>query len=95
MTEKLEQWFAQMPVVAILRGVLPEQVLEIGEALFRAGIGIIEVPLNSPDPCTSIKILSEGLGDRCVIGAGTVLTEADVVGVAAAGGEIVISPKIY
>ena len=79
MTAKLENWFAQMPVVAILRGVRPEEVLEIGEALFRAGIGIIEVPLNSPDPLTSIQTLAQAMGDRCVIGAGTVLTEADVV----------------
>jgi 2-dehydro-3-deoxyphosphogalactonate aldolase len=93
MSAKLENWFAQMPVVAILRGVRLEEVLEIGEALYRAGIGIIEVPLNSPDPLTSIKTLAQAMGDRCVIGAGTVLTEADVVGVAAAGGEIIVSPN--
>jgi len=93
MTEKLENWFAQMPVVAILRGVQPEEVLDIGEALYSAGIGIIEVPLNSPDPLTSIKRLAQAMGDRCVIGAGTVLTEADVVGVTAAGGEIIVSPN--
>lgn len=93
MTEKLESWFAQMPVVAILRGVRPEEVLDIGEALYSAGIGIIEVPLNSPDPLTSIKTLAQAMGDRCVVGAGTVLTEADVVGVTAAGGEIIVSPN--
>ena len=93
MTEKLENWFAQMPVVAILRGVRPEEVLDIGEALYSAGIGIIEVPLNSPDPLTSIKTLAQAMGDRCVVGAGTVLTEADVVGVTAAGGEIIVSPN--
>jgi len=93
MTEKLENWFAKMPVVAILRGVQPEEVLDIGEALYSAGIGIIEVPLNSPDPLTSIKRLAQAMGDRCVIGAGTVLTEADVVGVTAAGGEIIVSPN--
>lgn len=93
MSAKLENWFSQMPVVAILRGVRPEEVLEIGEALYRAGIGIIEVPLNSPDPLTSIKTLAQAMGDRCVIGAGTVLTEAAVVGVAAAGGEIIVSPN--
>lgn len=93
MTEKLENWFAQMPVVAILRGVRPEEVLEIGEAVYSAGIGIIEVPLNSPDPLTSIKILAQTMGDRCVIGGGTVLTEAGVLGVAAAGGKIIVSPN--
>ena len=93
MTEKLNSWFSQMPVIAILRGVRPEEVVAIGEAVYRAGIGIIEVPLNSPDPFTSITKLAEAMGDRCVIGAGTVLTEADVVAVAAAGGEIAVSPN--
>ena len=93
MNEKLESWFAQMPVVAILRGVRPEQVVAIGEALYKAGIGIIEVPLNSPEPMESIKSLVDALGDHCVIGAGTVLTEADAEGVAAAGGQIAVSPN--
>jgi 2-dehydro-3-deoxyphosphogalactonate aldolase len=93
MTEKLESWFATIPVIAILRGVRPEEVVGIGEAVYKAGIGIIEVPLNSPDPLASIKNLAQALGDRCVIGAGTVLTEADVVAVAAAGGEIIVSPN--
>ena len=93
MTEKFESWFKRMPVVAILRGVRPEEVLEIAEALYQAGIGIIEVPLNSPDPLVSIAKLSEAMGDRCVIGAGTVLTVADVEGVASAGGEITVTPN--
>lgn len=93
MTEKLEAWFTQMPVVAILRGVRPEEVGAIGESLYRAGIGIIEVPLNSPEPLASIEKLAEALGDRCVIGAGTVLTEADAERVAAVGGQIAVSPN--
>ncbi len=93
MNEKLKNWFAQMPVVAILRGVRPEQVVAIGEALCSAGIGIIEVPLNSPEPLESIKNLADALGDRSVIGAGTVLTEADAEAVAAAGGQIAVSPN--
>ena len=93
MKEKLDSWFAQMPVIAILRGVRSEEVVDIGEALHRAGIGIIEVPLNSPEPFNSIANLAQAMGDRCVIGAGTVLTGADVVGVAAAGGEIAVSPN--
>ena len=93
MNEKLENWFAKMPVVAILRGVRPEEVVAIGESLYQAGIGIIEVPLNSPEPLASIQNLADALGDRCVIGAGTVLTEADAEGVAAAGGEIAVSPN--
>jgi 2-dehydro-3-deoxyphosphogalactonate aldolase len=93
MTDKVDIWFRKMPVVAILRGVRPEEVVDVGESLYRAGIGIIEVPLNSPDPLVSIEKLSKALGDRCVIGAGTVLSEADVEGVAAAGGEIVVTPN--
>ena len=93
MTEKLDKWFAQMPVVAILRGVRPDEVVDIGEALYAAGIGIIEVPLNSPQPLESIKKLTQTLGERCVIGAGTVLTESDVEAVATVGGEITVSPN--
>lgn len=93
MTEKLDSWFDRMPVIAILRGVRPEEVVEIGEAVYQAGIGIIEVPLNSPEPFKSIGKLVHHLGDRCVIGAGTVVTQADVVGVAAAGGKIAVSPN--
>jgi 2-dehydro-3-deoxyphosphogalactonate aldolase len=93
MTEKLNRIFTQMPVIAILRGVDPEQVVQIGEAIYKAGISIIEVPLNSPRPLASIANLVQAMGDRCVIGAGTVLTEADVVEVAAVGGEIAVSPN--
>jgi len=93
MTDKLERWFQQMPVVAILRGVKPEEAIAIGQAVHRAGVGIIEVPLNSPEPLLSIKHLSQVLGDQCVIGAGTVLTVADVEAVADAGGEIIVSPN--
>lgn len=93
MTDKFETCFRHMPLVAILRGVRPEEAVAIGEALYTAGICIIEVPLNSPEPLASIKNLSLALGDRCVIGAGTVLTVDDVLGVAAAGGEIAVSPN--
>jgi len=93
MTDKLERWFEQMPVVAILRGVEPEEAIAIGQAVHRAGIGIIEVPLNSPEPLQSIKNLSQALGNQCVVGAGTVLTVNDVEAVADAGGEIIVSPN--
>jgi 2-dehydro-3-deoxyphosphogalactonate aldolase len=93
MTDKLDNWFIEMPVVAILRGIRPDEVVEVGESLHRAGIGIIEVPLNSPDPFRSIEKLSRSLGDRCVVGAGTVLTVSDVDSVALAGGEVVVSPN--
>ncbi|MEH6518133.1 MAG: 2-dehydro-3-deoxy-6-phosphogalactonate aldolase [Halioglobus sp.] len=93
MNEKLEQWFTRMPVVAILRGVRPDEVVAMGEALYLAGIGIIEVPLNSPDPLESISRLSQAMSSRCVVGAGTVVQLDQVDGVAAAGGEISVTPN--
>ena len=79
-------------IIAILRGILPKEASDIGSALIEAGIDRIEVPLNSPDPLHSIEILSERFGDKALIGAGTVLTTAQVVNVAAAGGRMVVSP---
>jgi len=73
-------------IIAILRGVTPDEVVGIGEALVEAGVTVIEVPLNSPDPMDSIALLAKALGNRAEIGAGTVLTPADVQQVAAAGG---------
>ena len=86
-------YFDRCPLVAIIRGVTPDTVEEIGEALVSAGIAIIEVPLNSPDPLTSIRRLSARMGDRALIGAGTVLTTDDVRDVAQAGGRLVVSPN--
>lgn len=85
--------FAALPLVAILRGVEPHEVAGIGEALVEAGFTLIEVPLNSPDPFASIEILAQALGDRAMIGAGTVLTAGDVARVADAGGRMIISPN--
>ena len=79
-------------IIAILRGVRPEEVLDIGRALVDAGITLIEVPLNSPDPLRSIETLATGLGDSASVGAGTVLSVRDVVAVQAAGGQIIVSP---
>ena len=81
------------PLVAILRGVKPDEVIAIGEALVAAGIEIIEVPLNSPDPLDSIAALAKHFGDRVLIGAGTVLTVEQVGQVARAGGRIIVSPS--
>ncbi len=85
--------FAALPLVAILRGVEPQEVVGIGDALVEAGFTLIEVPLNSPDPYASIEALARTHGDRAMIGAGTVLTTADVDRVADAGGRMVISPN--
>lgn len=80
------------PLVAIIRGVKPDEAAAIGEALVEAGIRIVEVPLNSPDPFASIAILARAIGSEAMVGAGTVLDPADVARVAEAGGELVVSP---
>lgn len=80
-------------LVAILRGLTPPEAPAIGTALIKAGITSIEVPLNSPDPLASIKVLADMFGARAVIGAGTVLTPADVDAVAAVGGTLIVSPN--
>lgn len=86
--------FADMPIVAVLRGITPEEALPIGEALYKAGILIMEVPLNSPDPLTSIARLAQALGDRCAVGAGTVLDSKQAKQVIAAGGRLVVAPNV-
>ena len=85
--------FAKLPLVAILRGLRPNEAVAIGEALVDAGFTLIEVPLNSPDPFASITALSRALAGRAEIGAGTVLDPDDVARVEDAGGTIVISPN--
>lgn len=86
--------FAACPLIAILRGVTPLEIVPIGEALITAGFTLIEVPLNSPDPLDSIAMLARVAGERAMIGAGTVLSEADVEAVADAGGTLIISPNV-
>jgi 2-dehydro-3-deoxyphosphogalactonate aldolase len=93
MNQILQKKFAEMPVIAIIRGVQPHEVIEIGDAIRRAGIGIIEVPLNSPQPFASIEKLATALGDQCVIGCGTLITKNDVARVADAGGKIAVTPN--
>lgn len=82
-----------LPLIAILRGLTPGEAAPIGTALFAAGITTIEVPLNSPDPLTSIRVLKTTLGAAATIGAGTVLAPDQVNEVADAGGEIIVSPN--
>jgi 2-dehydro-3-deoxyphosphogalactonate aldolase len=84
---------AELPLVAILRGVTPARIEGVAAALFDAGIRAIEVPLNSPDPFRSIEILAKTYGERCLTGAGTVLDAANVDRVADAGGKLLVTPN--
>lgn len=88
----LDEAMAETPIVAIVRGVAPDEVVAVGEALHRAGVRVIEVPLNSPEPLVSVARLAAAMGDRAVVGAGTVLTTDAVDGVADARGQVVVSP---
>lgn len=95
MTQDIRDYLGQCPLVGIIRGVPPEEAEEIGAAIFEAGIRIIEVPLNSPDPLASIRRLADRLGDRALIGAGTVLEPDQVAHVQAAGGRLIVSPNTH
>jgi 2-dehydro-3-deoxyphosphogalactonate aldolase len=83
---------ASLPIVAILRGVTPQRIEGVAEAIFAAGIRAIEVPLNSPNPFQSIEILAKRFEGRALTGAGTVLNTADADRVVAAGGKLMVTP---
>lgn len=89
---ELTGWLRQCPLIAILRGVKPDEVLAVADALERQGIGIVEVPLNSPQPMESIARLARACGDRLLIGAGTVMSAAQVAEIAGAGGKLIVTP---
>ena len=82
------------PLVAILRGIRPDEVEAIGDTLVETGFEAIEVPLNSPDPLVSIERLARRHGDRVLVGAGTVLSATDCAAVADAGGRLMVSPNV-
>jgi 2-dehydro-3-deoxyphosphogalactonate aldolase len=81
------------PIVAILRGVRPEEVVDIGAALFEVGVRLIEVPMNSPEPLDSIEALAKSLGDKASVGAGTVLSAEAVTAIAGRGGRLIVTPN--
>ncbi|MFN4019971.1 MAG: 2-dehydro-3-deoxy-6-phosphogalactonate aldolase [Erythrobacter sp.] len=90
MAETIE---GRLPLVAIVRGLEPERAVAVGDVLVDCGFDIIEVPLNSPEPFVSIRALVDALGGRALIGAGTVLTQAQVDELATIGAQLVVSPN--
>ncbi|WP_158932348.1 2-dehydro-3-deoxy-6-phosphogalactonate aldolase [Acidisphaera sp. S103] len=88
----LTGFLARCPLVAILRGIRSDEAIPVTAALEAAGFAIVEVPLNSPDPLVSIAALAREFGNRMLIGAGTVMTEAQVADIAAAGGRLIVTP---
>lgn len=92
MTPTLQSYIADLPLVAVLRGITPEEVPAIGDALVEAGFRVLEVPLNSPRPFDSIALLTRRFGETCLTGAGTVRDPADVARVREAGGRLIVMP---
>src|SRR5262245_54759760 len=83
----------EMPVIAILRGVHPKEGVAIAEVLWAAGVRIVEVPMNSPEPLESVSLLAGAFAGRLVVGAGTVLRRDGIDDVRAAGGHIIVAPN--
>ncbi|QIG53523.1 2-dehydro-3-deoxy-6-phosphogalactonate aldolase [Altererythrobacter sp. BO-6] len=83
----------RLPLVAILRGLEPDRAVEVAEALIEAGFDILEVPLNSPEPLRSIGSIADALGERALVGAGTVLTTQQVDALNDVGARLVVSPN--
>ena len=88
----MREHLATLPLIAILRGITPDEAVPVGLALAEAGFRIIEVPLNSPQPLRSIELLARALGSRCLVGAGTVMSAAQVAAVEQAGGRLIVMP---
>lgn len=92
MRSVLADYLSRLPLVAVLRGITPDEIASVGDALVDAGFAILEVPLNSPRPFESITRLQRRFGDRCLTGAGTVRDVADVARVRDAGGRLIVMP---
>ena len=90
---EFETLMKECPLIAILRGIMPEETEQVCDVLYKNGIRLLEIPLNSPDALKSIAIAVKHTAWRMLVGAGTVLTEKDVRGVHAAGGRFIISPN--
>ena len=92
MTKPFRDHLAELPLVAILRGLRPDDAEAVGTALVEAGFRVVEVPLNSPEPLRSIEILARAMPDGVRVGEGTVLDRQDVDGVRDAGGRLIVMP---
>ena len=88
----LGEYLAPLPLVAVLRGITRDEVDGVASVLVAEGFRILEIPLNSPEPFASIRVLANAHGSTCLVGAGTVLEVADVQGVADAGGRLIVMP---
>jgi len=93
MTDRLQVALAKLPLVAILRGVTPAEAADVAEALLEEDFEFIEIPLNSPEPLKSIAAVRRMAPPRAYVGAGTVLTPAQVEAVAGAGGDLIVTPN--
>jgi 2-dehydro-3-deoxyphosphogalactonate aldolase len=91
-SDPLAGFLDPLPFIAVLRGITPDEIPAVGGALVTSGFRILEVPLNSPRPFDSIRRLAEGFGDRCLVGAGTVVDVEDVSRVRSASGRLVVMP---
>src|SRR5262249_53596321 len=92
MAGDLASFLDPLPLIAVLRGITPEEIPAVGETHVKHGFRAIEVPLNSPRPFDSIRRLSADFDDRCLVGAGTVIDVADVSRVRDAGGRLIVMP---
>lgn len=92
--KNFDEAIAENPLIAILRGLEADRALEVAGVLVDAGFRIIEVPLNSPNPLTSIERIAQKFGDVVVVGAGTVLTEDAVTSVCDVGGQVIVAPNM-
>jgi len=83
---------SRLPFTAILRGLTPEEALPVADSLVEAGMSILEVPMNSPRPLDSIRLIAGRYGDRCLVGAGTVTTPDEVAAIGGVGGRLIVMP---
>src|SRR2546428_4020606 len=88
----LRDYLSPLPLIAVLRGIAPEEVTAVGRALHDQGFRVLEVPLNSPRPFESIRLMAREFGTDCLVGAGTVIAPADVSRVRDAGGKLIVMP---